>query len=238
MGPAPGPLVPSSPICWDFLMAAPLRIIVFGKQGSGKGTLATRLSDHFGIPHVSTGDMLRDAKASGTEFGKKVGAIMDAGQLVPDEVMEDVVRDRLAEADAADGFILDGYPRTDGQAAFLDDLLAPDGISIAVELEVPDHVVLERITNRRTCRKCKTIYALGRDESATSGKCAECGGEVVQRADDGEDAVKVRLARYLDQTEPMIDYFAGRGLLERVSGEGDPDKIAAGVVALVEARRG
>jgi len=219
-------------------MAAPLRIIVFGKQGSGKGTLATRLSDHFGIPHVSTGDMLRDAKASGTEFGKKVGAIMDAGQLVPDEVMEDVVRDRLAEADAADGFILDGYPRTDGQAAFLDDLLAPDGISIAVELEVPDRVVLERITNRRTCGECKKIYARGRDESARSGVCAACGGSVVQRADDTKEAVEQRLARYQEQTEPMIGYFDGRGLLERVSGEGDPDGIAAGVVALIEARRG
>lgn len=219
-------------------MAAPLRIIVFGKQGSGKGTLATRLSERFAIPHVSTGDMLRDAKASGTEFGKKVGAIMDAGQLVPDDVMEDVVRDRLAEPDAAAGFILDGYPRTDGQAAFLDDLLAPEGISVAVELQVGDPVVLDRITKRRTCMKCKTIYALGRDDSATSGTCAECGGKVVQREDDTEEAVKIRLERYQEQTEPMIEYFAGRGLLERVSGEGDPDEIAAGVVTLIEARRG
>ena len=218
-------------------MAAPLRIIVFGKQGSGKGTLATRLSDRFGIPHVSTGDMLRDAKASGTEFGKKVGAIMDAGQLVPDDVMEDVVRDRLAEPDAAAGFILDGYPRTDGQAAFLDDLLAPEGISVAVELQVGDPVVLERITRRRTCMKCKTIYALGRDDSADTGTCAACGGKVVQREDDTEEAVKIRLERYQEQTEPMIGYFAGRGLLERVSGEGDPDEIAAGVIALIEARR-
>lgn len=218
-------------------MAAPLRIIVFGKQGSGKGTLASRLRDRLGLPHVSTGDMLRASAASGSDFGRRVAAIMDAGDLVPDDVMEGVVRDRLTAPDAGAGFILDGYPRTPGQAAFLDDLLAPEGITIAIELQVDDAVVRDRIVNRRVCNSCGAIYAAGRDASAETGVCEACGGEVVQRADDTEDAVAARLAAYASLTEPLLDYYSGRGLLERISGEGDPEAIADGAVELVEGRR-
>ncbi len=218
-------------------MAAPLRILVFGKQGSGKGTLATRLHQRLGLPHVSTGDMLRESAASGSEFGRRVAAIMDAGELVPDDVMEGVVRERLAAPDAAAGFILDGYPRTPGQAAFLDDLLAPEGITVAVELQVADEVVRARIVDRRVCSSCGAIYAAGRDASADTGDCEACGGEVVQRADDTEEAVDARLAAYAALTEPLLDYYSGRGLLERISGEGDPDAIADGAVELVEGRR-
>lgn len=220
-------------------MAAPLRVIVFGKQGSGKGTLATRLTDQLGIPHISTGDMLRAAAASGSEFGEKVAAIIDAGELVSDEVMEDVVRGRLAEADAQPGFILDGYPRTKGQAEFLDDLLAPEGISVVIELDVPDEVVLRRIEDRRVCSNCAAVYALGVDESADSGVCVKCGGAVVQRKDGiSLEVVQKRLDAFREQTEPLLGYFSERGLLERVNGVGDPDEIAAAVVALIRARQG
>ncbi len=218
-------------------MAAPLRILVFGKQGSGKGTLATRLHQRLGLPHVSTGDMLRDAAASGSEFGRRVAAIMDAGELVPDDVMEGVVRERLEAPDAAAGFILDGYPRTPGQAAFLDDLLAPEGVTVAIELQVPDDVVRARIVHRRVCTSCGAIYAAGRDAAAESGVCDVCGGSVVQRADDTEEAVGARLATYASLTEPLLGYYSDRGLLERIPGEGDPDSIAEGAVDLVEARR-
>jgi len=219
-------------------MAAPLRVIVFGKQGSGKGTLATRLSDQLGIPHISTGDMLRAAAASGSEFGKQVAEIIDAGELVSDQMMEDVVRGRLAEPDAQPGFILDGYPRTKGQAEFLDDLLAPEGIGVVIELDVADEIVVRRIVGRRVCESCASVYATGVDESADTGVCAKCGGAVVKCGDDTEQKVQTRLDAFREQTEPLLGYFSERGLLERVNGVGDPDEIAAAVVALIRARQG
>ncbi len=215
---------------------ADLRLLVFGRQGAGKGTQATRLADHYGIPHISTGDMLRAAAASGSEFGRQVKAIMDEGGLVSDEVMEGVVAERLAQPDAEPGFLLDGYPRTPGQAEYLDGLLAPGGIALAINLEVPEEVVLERITGRRVCTECGTTYALGRDESATTGVCAKCGGQVVQRPDDTEDAVRKRLALYAASTEPLLAWFRERGLLADVDGVGDPDQIAAELVRIIDER--
>jgi adenylate kinase len=215
-------------------MASALRLIVFGRQGAGKGTQASRLAAHYGIPHISTGDMLRAAAASGSEFGRQVKEIMDSGALVSDEVMEGVVAERLAQPDAAAGFLLDGYPRTPGQADFLQGLLAPEGGSLAIDLDVPEDVVVGRITGRRVCRVCGTIYALGRDESADSGVCVKDGGEVVQREDDSEGAVRKRLATYTAQTEPLLSWFSERGLLVRVDGVGEPDDIAAALVEVID----
>lgn len=211
-----------------------LRLIIFGRQGAGKGTQSTRLAAHFGIPHISTGDMLRAAAATGSEFGRTVKSIMDAGGLVSDEVMEGVVRERLSMPDAEGGFLLDGYPRTPPQAEFLNDLLAPGGVDLAVNLEVPPDVVVERITRRRVCESCGTTYALG-DESADTGTCVKCGGAVVQRADDTEEAVRTRLATYQSQTEPLMDWFRQRGKLLEVDGVGDPDAIAAAMVDAIVA---
>src|SRR4051812_22157382 len=149
-------------------MQPTLRLIIFGRQGAGKGTQSTRLAAHFGIPHISTGDMLRASAATGSDFGRTVKAIMDEGALVPDDVMEGVVRERLSMPDASAGFLLDGYPRTPGQAEFLNALLAPGGVDLAINLEVPEDVVVERITRRRVCNACGTIYALG-DEAADTG---------------------------------------------------------------------
>lgn len=206
-----------------------LRLIIFGRQGAGKGTQSTRLAAHFGIPHISTGDMLRAAAATGSEFGRTVKEIMDSGALVSDEVMEGVVRERLSMPDAREGFLLDGYPRTPPQAEFLNDLLAPGGVDLAINLEVPSDVVVERITRRRVCESCGTIYAVG-DESADTGVCVKCGGTVVQRADDTEEAVRKRLSTYQEQTEPLLDWFRERGKLLEVDGVGEPDVIAAALI--------
>ncbi len=214
--------------------SAALRLIVFGRQGAGKGTQAVRLAAHYAIPHISTGDMLRAAAASGSEFGQQVKAIMDAGSLVSDEIMEGVVAARLEQPDAVNGFLLDGYPRTPGQAEFLQRLLAPHGVSMAINLEVPEDVVVERITGRRVCSECGTTYALGRDESATSGICAKCGGAVVQRPDDTEAAVRKRLSLYAQSTEPLLAWFRERNLLADINGVGEPDAIAAELVGIIE----
>lgn len=214
--------------------SAALRLIVFGRQGAGKGTQAVRLAEHYDIPHISTGDMLRAAAASGSEFGQQVKAIMDAGSLVSDDVMEGVVAERLAQPDAAAGFLLDGYPRTPGQAEYLQGLLAPQGVSLAINLEVPEDVVVDRITGRRVCSECGTTYALGRDESATSGTCVKCGGTVEQRPDDTEAAVRKRLALYAESTEPLLAWFRERDLLADIDGVGDPDGIAAELVRIID----
>lgn len=215
-------------------MPPALRLIIFGRQGAGKGTQCTRLAAYYGIPHISTGDMLRAAAATGSEFGRMVKAIMDDGQLVSDEVMEGVVRERLGMDDAAGGFLLDGYPRTQAQAEFLNGVLAPRGIDLAINLDVPEDVVFERITRRRVCDSCGTTYALG-NPSADSGNCAKCGGTVVQRDDDRPEAVRKRLDTYVAQTEPLLAWFEGRGKLVTVDGVGDPDAIARALVAAIDA---
>lgn len=218
-------------------MSDGVRLIVFGRQGAGKGTQAARLAERYGVPHVSTGDMLRAAVAAGTEFGRKAKEYMDAGQLLPDDVVLGLVQERLAEPDARRGWLLDGFPRTPGQAQDLMDLVGDEGIDLAVDLDVPEDVVLGRITARRVCRGCGATYALGRDDSAATGRCERCGGEVVQRDDDREDAVRQRLALYDEQTAPLLAWFDERGLLITVDGVGEPDDITAALVEAVDARR-
>ena len=214
-------------------MAAGPRLIIFGRQGAGKGTQSQLLAERYSIPHISTGDMLRASAASGSDFGRSVKAVMDAGQLVSDDLMEGVVRERLAEPDAQGGFLLDGYPRTPAQAEFLADLLAPEGIDRAINLEVPEEVVVDRITRRRVCVDCQSIYSVG-DASADTGRCDNCGGKVVQRDDDTEDAVRRRLAVYAEQTEPLLSWFAERGALRTVDGVGAPAEVAERVVEALD----
>lgn len=218
--------------------ARPVRLLVFGRQGAGKGTQAVRLAERYAVPHISTGDMLRAAVKDGTEFGLQAKAIMDAGQLVSDEVMLGIISERLAEPDAARGWLLDGFPRTEQQAKDLVALVGADGIDLALDLDVPESVVLERITTRRVCSECGTTYSLGRDESASSGVCAKCGGAVVQRDDDTEAAVRKRLDIYASQTLPAVRWFGERGLLVTVDGVGDPDEIAATLADAIDTRLG
>lgn len=212
-----------------------IRLLVFGRQGAGKGTQATRLAAHYGIPHISTGDMLRAAVREGTELGVRAKEVMDAGQLVSDEIMLGLIEERLAEPDAAAGWLLDGFPRTEPQARALLEMVGEDGVDVALDLDVPEDVVVERISSRRVCSECGAIYSTASSESAAEA-CAKCGGKLVQRDDDTEEAVRKRLAIYNEQTEPLLALFDGIGLLEVVDGVGDPDEIAARLISLIDAR--
>lgn len=212
-----------------------IRLLVFGRQGAGKGTQASRLSDHYGIPHISTGDMLRAAVREGTELGRRAKAVMDAGQLVSDEIMLGLIDERLAEADAAAGWLLDGFPRTEPQARALLEMVGDDGIDLAIDLEVAEDVVVERISSRRVCTRCGAIYSTV-SPPAVEGVCDKCGGEVVQRDDDTEEAVRKRLAIYNEQTEPLLALFDGLGLLEVVDGVGEPADITARLIEIIDRR--
>ncbi|MFM7064824.1 MAG: adenylate kinase [Actinomycetes bacterium] len=218
-------------------MADGVRLIVFGRQGAGKGTQCVRLAERYGVPHISTGDMLRAAAAEGTEFGLRAKEYMDAGQLLPDDIMLGVIEERLGRPDAADGWLLDGFPRTPGQAEGLMALLGDAGADLAIDLDVPEDVVVDRISARRTCSGCGAIYSLAAPPAA-GWTCDKCGADVVQRADDTEEAVRKRLAAYNEQTAPLLSWFGDRDMLVTVDGVGDPDEIAARIGAAVDARLG
>jgi adenylate kinase len=214
------------------------RLIVLGKQGSGKGTQCVRISQHYGIPHISTGDMLRAAVKSGSALGARVQSTMEAGELVSDDIILEVMAARLAERDAAArGFVLDGFPRTVGQADRLDDVLEPSVIDVVVSLEIPTRVVVGRIAQRRTCSVCGRVYATAAPPEV-DWTCDVCGGEVIQREDDTEEAVTRRLALYDAQTAPLIARYATAGKLVPVDATGTVEEVAGRLLALVEARLG
>jgi len=209
-----------------------LRLVLFGRQGAGKGTQSVLLAKHYGAPHISTGDMLREAVSHGTDFGRQAKEYMDSGALLPDEIMLGIIQERFAQPDVqADGFLLDGFPRTVGQAEALLDLTR---IDLAVDLEVPRQVVLERLSSRRVCSSCGTIYSLS-EPPTDPWTCDVCGGEVVQRDDDTPDAINRRLEVYERDTVPAIDVFGRRGLLESIDGLGRPDDVTARLVAAIDA---
>jgi adenylate kinase len=205
---------------------------MFGRQGAGKGTQSARLAGHYGAPHISTGDMLRAAVANATPVGLEAQSYMDAGKLVPDEVMLGVVEERLHEPDVeSHGFLLDGFPRTVVQA---EALVALTPIDVAVDLDVPETVVLERISSRRVCQGCGRIYSTA-EPPAEPWVCDTCGSQVVQRADDTPEAVAKRLAAYATETLPTIEWFEGKGILVRVDGLGTPDEVTERLVAAIDA---
>jgi adenylate kinase len=208
-----------------------VRLVIFGRQGAGKGTQSVRLSQHYGAPHISTGDMLRAAVANATPIGLEAKSYMDSGRLVPDEVMLGVVDERLSEPDvAAAGFLLDGFPRTVVQAEALGRFAT---IDVAVDLQVPEDVVLERISSRRVCKSCGRIYSI--EAPPSSGwTCDTCGGEVVQRDDDTPEAVAKRLAAYATDTQPTIDWYQGTGVLVAVDGLGTPDEVTARLISAID----
>ena len=216
-------------------MADGVRLIVFGRQGAGKGTQCARLAAHYGVPHISTGDMLRAAVRDGTQFGQKAKSYMDEGKLLPDDIMVGLVAERLAQADADAGWLLDGFPRTPGQAEALSEVTADAPFDLAINLDVPEDVVLERITNRRVCTECGTIYSVA-EPPTTPWDCDKCGGKVVQREDDTEAAVRKRLADYQSQTAPLMDWFDARSKLVTIDGNADPDTVFGRVVAEIEDR--
>jgi len=213
-----------------------VRLVILGRQGSGKGTQCVRLSRHFVVPHISTGDMLRAAVREGTPLGKMAKAIIDAGGLVNDEIMVGLVRERLSAEDAHErGFILDGFPRTVAQAIALDEIGGDRGVELAIDLEVPREVVLSRLSARRVCRDCGANYqATGRDPRPWT--CDNCGGDVVQRDDDTSEAINIRLDLYETQTQPLIEYYGRTSRLVAVEGTGTPDEVFDRLTRAVEKR--
>lgn len=199
------------------------KLMFLGPPGAGKGTQAQRLADDFCIPQISTGDMLREARRKKTELGKKAGAYMDAGDLVPDEVVIGIVAERLDEDDASDGFILDGFPRTVGQAEALSEMgVELDGV---VNIEVGEKEVIRRLGGRLSCPSCGASYHVEFSPPSDDGVCDKCGAELVKRPDDQPEAIRQRLESYEQKTSPLVAFYDERGKLLNVDGEGSPAEV-------------
>ena len=210
--------------------------MILGKQGAGKGTQCVRLARHYVVPHISTGEMFRAAVRADTEFGQRARAYMDTGELIPDDIVVGVVKERLDQNDTAHrGFILDGFPRTTNQAQKLSEMLVPNDIDLAIDLEVPTELVLHRLASRRVCETCGTNYSVEKPPNYDM-TCDVCGGDVVQRGDDQEDAIRRRLDLYEKETEPLISWYLERDKLVQIDGQGAPDEVTARLVRAIDRR--
>ncbi|MDQ0287522.1 adenylate kinase [Desulfofundulus luciae] len=210
-----------------------MKLLIMGPPGAGKGTQAEMLVKELNITHISTGDMFRAAIKEGTEMGKKAKEYMDKGELVPDDVVVGMVRDRLQKPDCEKGFLLDGFPRTLAQAQALDDTLQTMGIRLdaVINIAVPRDKLMARLTGRRVCRGCGASYHILFNPPQVEGKCNSCGGELYQRSDDNEEAVANRLDVYEAQTQPLIDYYADKGLLKNINGDQEIKKVLEDILA-------
>ncbi len=204
-----------------------MRLVLVGPPGAGKGTQAEFIAAHLAAPKISTGDIFRANVSQGTPLGVEAKRYMDAGQLVPDEVTINMVRDRLAEPDAADGFLLDGFPRTVPQAAALDKLLADLGtaLDLVMELVVDDDEVIRRLSGRRTCRGCGKIWHVEFDAPSTEGLCDRCGADLFQRDDDKAETIANRLVEYAQKTAPLVDYYGAQGKLVGIDATGPVEDV-------------
>jgi adenylate kinase len=214
------------------------RLVLLGRQGAGKGTQCVRLARHYVIPHISTGDMLRMAVKEGTDFGRKAKEYMDDGQLLPDDVMVGIVAERLAREDTTNrGYVLDGFPRTAAQAEALAGITEETGhpLDLVIDLEVPEAVVIERISKRRVCVDCGTNYSSDAPPRY-DWTCDNCGGEVHHRDDDTEEAIRLRLELYAELTEPLIAWYQDRGRLIAIDGLGHPDEVTRRLIRAVDAK--
>ena len=206
-------------------------LIFLGAPGAGKGTQAREVAKHFDIPQISTGDILRDAVKRATPLGLAAKLKMEAGQLVPDEVVDGIVAERLNLPDCKNGFILDGFPRTISQAQFVDRILTEkgEGRPIVFDIEVSEELLLKRLTGRRTCSVCGEIYNIHFNPPKVEGICEKDGGKLLQRADDNETTIRQRLESYHKQTSPLIEYYRTQGVLVPVDGNREPEAIAKGL---------
>ncbi len=208
-------------------MNVPVRLVVLGAPGAGKGTQAERFGRSRGVPKISTGDTLREAVQAGTSLGRASKAIMDAGQLVGDDIMIGVVKERLGRPDTAPGFVLDGFPRTVAQAVALDAMIDGTGPVVVVNIEVPEETLVERLTQRRICGNC------GWNAVPGMAACAQCGGPLVMRRDDSADIVRERLRIYGRDTQPLVEFYRTRPTFRVVDGDQTPDAVAADLAAAV-----
>ena len=215
-----------------------MRLILFGPPGVGKGTQAKLLSAKLSIPHISTGDMLREAANEQTELGKKAKAIMDTGHLVSDDIMIGIIRDVMQSPKCRNGFILDGFPRTLPQAKALLSVLSELHLKldVVINMEIDDEEVVQRLSKRLTCKGCGTIYNLNIDRLPDTAKCPKCGGSLYQREDDKPETVRKRLRVYSDSTSPVKEYYRGLGLLKNVHGIGGIEEIHHQILSLLSHR--
>jgi len=215
-----------------------MRLILVGPPGAGKGTQAVHLAAHYGIPHISTGDIFRANIKGATELGKLAMSYTDKGELVPDSVTNDMVKDRLNEADVANGFLLDGYPRNIFQAEFLGKILTEKQtpLDAVLELSIEDSLIIARLSGRRTCKDCQASYHLLFEKPAVDGKCDKCGGQLYQRPDDSEAVIQNRLSVYAEQTAPIISFYSAEGLLTTIAADGDVSEITSRAISALSAK--
>lgn len=213
-----------------------MRIVLLGAPGSGKGTQAQKLIDKYNIPQISTGDLLRAAVREGTELGKQAKIAMDAGQLVTDEIVLGMIKERLAQPDTANGFILDGFPRNLTQAAALDELLAEieQPLDTGLLIDVPHEILMKRLTGRLSCGSCGAVFNRYFSAPKEEGTCDACGGDLIHRDDDNEETIGKRLGVYNEQTAPLVGYFGDSDRLKSVNGDGDMEEIFNNIVTQLE----
>ncbi len=213
-------------------------VIFLGPPGAGKGTQAKQVAQKYGVPHISTGDMFREHVSRGTPLGLRAKAIMERGELVPDDLVLSMVEERISRLDCADGFILDGFPRTLPQAQRLDEILGRCKVQpLVVHFVVDQNQLIRRLTGRRTCAICGEIYNIYDHPPKVAGRCDRDGGELVQRPDDREEVIAERLAAYERQTRPLVDYYRGRGVLEDVDGMASPEAVTKDVLELLARKK-
>ncbi len=214
-----------------------MKIVMLGAPGAGKGTQAKRIAAKYGIPHISTGDIFRANLKAGTELGLKAKEYMDKGALVPDSLTLELIMDRFNNEDCANGYVLDGFPRTIPQAKALTEALEKigDKLDFAVDVDVPDEAIISRMSGRRACLQCGGTYHVVFNPPKVEGKCDACGGDLILRSDDAPETVRHRLEVYHEQTQPLIDYYRNEGILKTVDGTQNVDKVFEDIVAILEA---
>jgi len=213
-----------------------MRLILVGPPGAGKGTQAVQLAKHYKIPHISTGDIFRANLKNGTELGKQAQSFMDRGELVPDSVTNEMVRERLGNSDVGNGFLLDGFPRNTNQAEVLDGILNAKNMPLdaALELKIDHAEIIKRLSGRRTCRGCGASSHIEFEKPKVAGVCDKCQGELYQREDDKEEVVSRRLEIYSEQTEPIISFYKSAGLLKNISALGEVSEITKNAIAILK----